>query len=113
MAKELKWKIDETVIVRHKYNRGRVLKQMCLFGGIERLNKRRFVNALNGPTGDKRNSATILSLIEKYIKPGSITCSSMIQNWIFPTRFSLVYRIHIFSSLKISNKNILKNILEN
>ena len=23
-----------------------------------------------------------------------------------------IYRIHIFSSLKISNKNILKNILE-
>ena len=28
------------------------------------------------------------------------------------TKYKEVYRIHIFSSFKISNKNILKNILE-
>ena len=64
--------INETVIVRRKFNRGRVLKQLWLISGIEKLNKRRFVVALNGPTGDKRNSATLLPLIEKYIKLGSI-----------------------------------------
>ena len=43
-----------------------------MFGGSERLNKRRFVVTLNSFTGDKRNSATLLPLIEKYVKPGSI-----------------------------------------
>ena len=57
--------IDETVIVRRKFNRGHVLKQLWLFGGIERLNTWRFVFTLNGPTGDKRNSMTLLPLIEK------------------------------------------------
>ena len=64
--------IDETVIVRRKFNRGRVLKQLGLFGGTERLSKKRFFVTLNGPTGDKRNSATLLPLIEKYIESGSI-----------------------------------------
>ena len=67
--------IDETLTVRRKFNRGRVLKQLRLFSGIERLSKRRFVVALNSPTGDKRNSATLLPLIEKYIKPGLIIYS--------------------------------------
>ena len=46
--------IDETVIVRRKFNRGREQKQLWLFGGIERLSKRRFAFALKGPTGDKK-----------------------------------------------------------
>ena len=66
---------DETVIVHHKFNWGYVLKQLWLFGGIERLSKQRFVVALNSPTGDKRNSATLLPFIEKCIKPGSIMYS--------------------------------------
>ncbi len=50
--------INETLIVHHKFNRGCVLKQLLLFGGIERLSKRRLVVALNSPTGDQRNSVT-------------------------------------------------------
>ena len=66
--------IDETVIVHCKF------KQL-LFGGIERLSKiERFVVTLIGlinlspvgTTGDKTNGTTLLPLIEKYIKPGSI-----------------------------------------
>ena len=64
--------IDKTVTVRRKFNMGHVLKQLWLFGGIERLSKRRFVVTLNAPTSDKRNSATLLPLIEKYIKQSSI-----------------------------------------
>ena len=67
--------IGETLIVRRKFNGVHALKQLWLFGGIERLSKRRFVVALNSPTGDKRNSTTLLPLIEKYIKPGSIIYS--------------------------------------
>ena len=77
--------IDETVTVRHKFNRDRVLKQLWLFGGIERLNKQRFVVALNGPIGDKRNSTTLLPQIEKYLKLGSIIqwCLASIQKYQF------------------------------
>ena len=82
--------IDETVIVCRKFNRGRVLKQLWLFGGIEGLSKRRFVVALNGPTGDKRNSATHFPLIEKYIKLSSIIqwCLAGVQKHQF-VRFTL------------------------
>ena len=31
--------INKTVIVRGKFNRGRVPKQLWMFGGIEKLNK--------------------------------------------------------------------------
>ena len=59
--------INETVIVCRKFNRHRVQKQLWLFNGIERLSKQKFVVTLNSSTGDKRNSATLLPLIEKYI----------------------------------------------
>ena len=62
--------IDETLIAR----RGRVVKQVWLFGGIERVSKERFVVALTGD-GDKRDKATLVPLIKKYIKPGSIVYS--------------------------------------
>ena len=37
--------INETVIVRSKFNRGRILKQLWLFDRIEMLRKLRFVVA--------------------------------------------------------------------
>ena len=84
--------IDKTVIVHHKFNRGCVLKQLWLFGRIERLSKRRLVVALNGPTGDQRNSATLLSLIEKYIKPGSIIYSNAWPVYISISLLGLRYK---------------------
>ena len=93
--------IDETVIVRRKFNRGRVLKQLWLFGGIVRLNKRRFVVALNGPTDDKRNSVTLFPLIEKYIKLDSI-----IYNNAWPVYKSI-------SSLGLRYKHFVINHSEN
>ena len=72
MVKEFKWKINKIVIIHCKFNRGNVSKQLWSFGGTERLSKQRFVVTINGPTGDKRNSMTLLPLIGKYIKPGSI-----------------------------------------
>ena len=93
--------INETLIVHHKFNRGHVLKKLWLFGGIEKLSKQRFVVALNGPTGDKRNSATLLPLIEKYIKLGSIIYSDA---W-------LVYKS--ICSLGLRSKHFFINHSEN
>uniref|UniRef100_A0A0L8HD62 ISXO2-like transposase domain-containing protein n=1 Tax=Octopus bimaculoides TaxID=37653 RepID=A0A0L8HD62_OCTBM len=43
-----------------------------LFAGIERISKRRFVVPL---IGQKRDKATLLPLIQKCIKPGSVIYS--------------------------------------
>ena len=60
--------IDETLISRRKYGRGRMRKQIWLFGGIERVSKRRFVVPLTGSVGHKRNKETLIPLIKKVRK---------------------------------------------
>ncbi|RUS79722.1 hypothetical protein EGW08_012530 [Elysia chlorotica] len=67
--------IDKTLIVRRKYERGRVLSQIWLFGGIERQSKKRFVVPLTGDVGEKRDKATLIPLIQKYILKGSVIYS--------------------------------------
>ena len=66
--------IDETLFVKRKYNRGRILKEVWLFGGIERTSKRAFIVALDGDDDD-RSAAGLLPIIKKFIKPGSIIVS--------------------------------------
>lgn len=67
--------IDETLIVKRKYERGRILSQIWLFGGIERISKKRFVVALTGDVGERRDRATLVPLIHKYIREGSVIFS--------------------------------------
>ena len=50
------------------------MMQIWLFGGIERVSKR-FAIALTGKVGDKREKATLVPLIQKYIYKGSIIYS--------------------------------------
>ena len=61
--------------MRRKYQRGRVLNQVWLFGGVERISKKRFVIALTGDIGEERDKATLIPLIEKYILKGSVIYS--------------------------------------
>lgn len=69
--------IDETLIVRRKHNVGRVLSQVWLFGGIERVSKKRFVVPLMNDEGEPlpRNKETLIPLIQKFIRPGSTVYS--------------------------------------
>ena len=67
--------IDETQFVRRKYNRGRLLKDIWLFGGVERISKKRFVVALTGEVGERRERATLIPLIFKFSKPKTIIYS--------------------------------------
>ena len=67
--------IDETLIARLKYKRGRVMKQIWLFGEIKRVSKKRFVVALTSDIAEKRDKATLLPLIQKYVIKGSIIYS--------------------------------------
>lgn len=51
--------IDETVITRHKYNRGKITaKQQWFFGGVERGSDRCFIVPV-----DCRNAETLLLII--------------------------------------------------
>jgi len=59
--------IDETLLVRRKYNRGRQLSQVWVFGGIERDSKKKFVVPL---VGSDRSADTLIPLIKQFILPG-------------------------------------------
>ena len=51
--------IDETLITKRKYHRGRILGQIWVFGGIERISKKKFViPLLNEDEEEKRNKET-------------------------------------------------------
>ena len=69
--------IDETLIVCRKYERGRVLSQLWLFGGIERVSKKKFVVPLVGPLGEAghRDKGTLIPIIQQYILPDSVIIS--------------------------------------
>lgn len=62
--------IDESKFGRRKYHRGKVVKGIWVFGGIERVSKKRFVVEV-----DKRDEETLISLCLKFIKPASIIYS--------------------------------------
>ncbi|KAL3105682.1 hypothetical protein niasHT_021565 [Heterodera trifolii] len=66
--------IDETMAVRRKYERGRlVTNDIWLFGGTERGHPERcFIVPVQ-----RRNAATLLPLIEQHIEAGSIIHSDM------------------------------------
>lgn len=67
--------IDETFLVRRKYDLGRVLVQTWLFGGTEWETKKIFLVPLTEDVGIRRNCESLLPLIKKYIKPGSVIYS--------------------------------------
>uniref|UniRef100_A0A0L8I7B7 ISXO2-like transposase domain-containing protein n=1 Tax=Octopus bimaculoides TaxID=37653 RepID=A0A0L8I7B7_OCTBM len=69
--------IDETVLVRRKYNRGRLVKTIWLFGGIERESKKKFLIPLSSECGEgeRRNAATLIPIIRRPIRQGSIIYS--------------------------------------
>ncbi|CAI9724867.1 Hypothetical predicted protein [Octopus vulgaris] len=73
----LEVEVDETVLVRRKYQRGRIVKTVWLFGGLERLTKKAFVVPLSTECdeGDKRDVKTLIQLITRYIRQGSIIYS--------------------------------------
>lgn len=62
--------IDESLFVRRKYNVGRKTHQQWVFGGICRETDECFLT-----TVDDRSKETLIPLICKYIKPGSIIMS--------------------------------------
>lgn len=67
--------IDESVLVRRKYEKGRhVAGPIWIFGGIERESKRCFIIALVDDD-QNRSAACLVPIIKQYVKPGSIIVS--------------------------------------
>lgn len=69
--------IDETVLVRRKYRRGRLIRTIWLFGGIERETKKTFLIPLSSECGEeeRRNASTLIPLIIRHIRKESIIYS--------------------------------------
>lgn len=65
--------IDETVITRRKYNRGRLqAEDQWYFGGFERGSGLAFIVPV-----EKRDAATLLPIIQKHIRPGTTIISDL------------------------------------
>ncbi|XP_027218228.1 uncharacterized protein [Penaeus vannamei] len=67
--------VDETLFGKRKYEIGRLLSQIWVFGGIERVSKKLFLVPLVELLSRKRDAETLIPLINKYILPGSVIVS--------------------------------------
>lgn len=73
--------IDETHFAKRKYERGKVLDSICIFGGIERESKKIFLVPIV-EEGQDRSEETLLPLIKKFIHPGSIIYSDKWKSYM-------------------------------
>ena len=65
--------IDESKLSKIKYNRGHRIEGVWVFGGIERTTEKKiFITKVAGRSAD-----TLLTAINRYIRPGSIIFSDM------------------------------------
>ena len=64
--------IDESAFVRRKYNVGRQVRTQWVFGGLDTTTNEGFLVAVN-----KRDAATLLPIIQNYIRPGTTVVSDL------------------------------------
>ena len=64
--------IDEAMFVRRKYNRGHLVREQWIFGGIDNTTKQCFVVAV-----PQRNAITLLPIIQQYVLPGTTIVSDL------------------------------------
>ena len=62
--------IDETLVTKRKYNRGRCVEQVWVFGGIERGSGRCFFEIVQ-----ERSEAVLVEIIKRRIRPGTTIIS--------------------------------------
>lgn len=87
--------IDKAFVIQHKQERGRVTSQVRLFGGIERVSKKKFVVPLEGPAVENQDKETFLPLILKFVRPGSVVISD--QSWAYNSLEDNGYTHHVVS----------------
>ena len=69
--------LDETKMGKRKYNRGHRVEGVWVLGGDERTSERRIFMA----RVDDRSSATILAVILKFVRPGSIVITDLWRSY--------------------------------
>ena len=69
-GQDVEVEIDESKFGRRKYNRGRLVEGHWVFGEVERITGECFLVEV-----EHRDAATLLPLIQQYIRPGSIIYS--------------------------------------
>ena len=70
--------IDESKFGKRKYHRGHRVEGQWVFGGIESDSRKCFMAIV-----EQRDEATILPIIQKWIKPGSIIVSDCWKGYIY------------------------------
>ncbi|XP_068210958.1 uncharacterized protein [Palaemon carinicauda] len=100
--------IDESLLWQPKYSREPPLSDTRVFGGIERVSKTSFLVPILEPMISSRDSSTLVPLIQKYIKPGSIIIS---DNWSsYNSLNSLGYEHRIVSHTEARHDTHTQNI---
>ena len=83
-GQDIEVEIDETVVARRKFEKGRIVRTVWVFGGIERNGKKKFIVPLlkdnendseEDPENVARSAENLLPLIQSYVKKGSIIYS--------------------------------------
>ena len=82
--------LDETYVCKRKYNRGRDVVQYWIFGGIERVSKKRFLVSLNG---DPRDANTLMNYVRRYVRTGSICYTDAHRSYNRLTSLGYTHRV--------------------
>ena len=77
-GKDIIVEVDETKMGKRKYYRGHRVDGVWIFGGIERTDARKIFFA----HVEDRSAATLLALIKKHIRPGSIIYSDLWRGYL-------------------------------
>ena len=74
--------IDETVLARRKYNRGRCVREQWLVGGICREDKGVFLQLV-----EDRTAATLLDVIQRYVARGTTVYTDEFRSYRCLSRY--------------------------
>jgi len=78
--------IDESLLVKRKYNRGRMLKEQWVFGGVVRGTRTCFFEIVAD-----RTEATLLEVIKRRIKAGTTIMSDRFRSYCNLSRHGYVH----------------------
>jgi len=76
--------IDEAKIRKRKFQKGRLITGQWIFGGVERETGKLFIECV-----PDRSASTLLTVIKKWIKPGTIIVSDCWKAYNCPERYIL------------------------
>jgi transposase-like protein len=80
--------VDESLFGKRKYNRGRIVNGVWVFGGIERTNEKRcFMKVV-----ENRSAETLHELISRHIAPGSIVHTDLWRGYIGIEELNVIHR---------------------